>query len=111
MKYVLSKEHFSYKILTLLMESSVYPRPLYGQPPPHIYMKILILPSMIFQKSQTPINKDGHTMKNHFSPFIKNENQKRRIICSFKKGLIGNKRKCNNLLYSLHETSLKKSNA
>ena len=50
-------------------------------------------------------------MKNHFSPFIKNENQKRRIICSFKKGLIRNKQKCNNLLYSLHETSLKKSNA
>ena len=59
---------------------------------------------MIFQKSQTPINKEGHTMKNYFSPFIKNENQKWRIICSFKKGLIGNKRKCNNLLYSLHET-------
>ena len=107
MKYVLSKEHYSYKILTLLMETPFYPPP----PPPHFYMKILILPSMIFQKSQTPINKEGHTMKNHFSPFIKNENQKRRIICSFKKGLIRNKQKCNNLLYSLHETSLKKSNA
>ena len=31
--------------------------PIWTRPPPHFYKKILIPPSMIFQKSQPPINK------------------------------------------------------
>ena len=64
MKDLLSKEHCSYKIHTLLTKSSACSRPppsidnrpiwTTPPPPPHFYKKIFIPPSMIFQKSQTP---------------------------------------------------------
>ena len=62
MKNLLSKEHYCYKIYTLLMKSSAYHPPYMANP--HFYMKILIPPYMILtQKSQPPINKAGvHTM-------------------------------------------------
>ena len=66
MKDLLSKDHYCYKIHTLLMKSSAYSpsidNPLYGLPT-RIYKKILTPASMIFQKSQPPINQEGaHTM-------------------------------------------------
>ena len=57
MKDLMSKEHFSYKIYTLLMESKAY-LPFYRQPPRHwlsptFFHNYTELPhSMIFQKSQ-----------------------------------------------------------
>ena len=64
MKDLLSKEHYCYKIHTLLMKSSAYhfssdnPLPLPCMDYPylpklHFYKKILKPLSMIFQKSQT----------------------------------------------------------
>ena len=66
---MLSKQHYCYKIHTLLMKGSDYP------PPPSIdnphYMDYfpflqenVIPPFMISQKSQSPINRGGwgHTM-------------------------------------------------
>ena len=64
MEDLLSKEHYCYKIHTLLMESGAYPLPSIDTPPymdypPHFHSKILINPPMIFQKSKPPINKGG----------------------------------------------------
>ena len=65
MKDLMSKEHYCYKIHTLLMKSSAYP-PYYRQlsyienpahPLPIFTMKFWSPSSMIFQKSQPPINK------------------------------------------------------
>ena len=56
MKDLLSKEHYCYKIHTLI-KSSAHPHPLANHPIRtllHFYKKILIFPSMIFQKSQPP---------------------------------------------------------
>ena len=51
MKYLLSKEHYPYKIHTLLMKRSAYtPPPL----PCHFYKKILIY---IFFKNPSPLYK------------------------------------------------------
>ena len=50
MKYLLSKEHYPYKIHTLLMKSSAYTPPL----PRHFYKKILIY---IFFKNPSPLYK------------------------------------------------------
>ena len=71
MSDLLSKDHYSYKIQTLLMKSSAYP-PFYRQPSiwttptpnpapstPNFYDKILIPPPMIFQKSQSPYKEVG----------------------------------------------------
>ena len=63
MKVFLSKEHYCYKIHTSSMKSIANPHfyrqtLLYGLLP-HFYKKILIPPSLIFQKSQPPINKEG----------------------------------------------------
>ena len=58
MKDLLSKEHYSYKIHTLLMESRAY-RPFYREPPymnyPPFLQESLDSPSMTFQKSQPPL--------------------------------------------------------
>ena len=55
MKDLPSKEHYCYKIHTLLMKSNAYllfyKQPTYMGYTPHFYKKILILDSMIFQKS------------------------------------------------------------
>ena len=73
MEDLLSKEHYCYKIHTLLMKSSAYTRPFYRHAPaistnpPHFYKKTLILPSMIFQKSQPSINKGVHIMETMIS--------------------------------------------
>ena len=67
MKDLLSKEHYCYKTQTLLMKSNgyllFYRQPHYMGYTPNYYKKILIPPSMIFQKSQPPltINKGVHT--------------------------------------------------
>ena len=61
----LSKEHYCYKMHTLLMKISAYsPLPFCRQPPLyglalHFYKKIVILRSMICQKLQPPLNKQG----------------------------------------------------
>ena len=45
------------------MKSSAYIPPFYTKQPPHFYKKILTLPpSMSFQKSQPPINRELHTI-------------------------------------------------
>ena len=67
MKYVLSKEHFSYKILTLLMESSIYPRPLYGQPPPPYLHENLNHPFYDFSKISNPYKQGG---SHYEEPFL-----------------------------------------
>ena len=48
-------ETYYYKIFTLLMESSAYSSPIFTK-------KSWPLPSMIFQKSQSPINKKKFTL-------------------------------------------------
>ena len=57
MKDLQSKEHYSYKIHTLLMRGSAYPHSIDTS---HLYIKILITPT-IFQKSQPHVKKDLHT--------------------------------------------------
>ena len=65
MKGLLNKEHYCYKIY-ILMESRAPPyidNPLgYMDYSPQFHKKILIPPSVIFQKSQPPINKKGFTL-------------------------------------------------
>ena len=62
MKDLLSKEHYCCKIHTLVMKSIAYPPPplsiddLPHMDAPHFYKKILIPPSMIFQKSQLSLS-------------------------------------------------------
>ena len=69
----MSKEHYCYRIHTLIKSCTSTPPPppslynpyqLYGLPPTHFYNKILTAPppSIIFQKSQPPVNKVGDTM-------------------------------------------------
>ena len=66
MKDLLIKEHYCYKIHTLLMKSKAYPSfyrqlpppsPLYGLQLSHFYKKNLNTPSMIFQKSPETVLK------------------------------------------------------
>ena len=55
MEDLLNKEHYYYKIHRLLMKSSAYPASIDNLAmwtTPYFYKKTLILPSMIFQKSQ-----------------------------------------------------------
>ena len=67
MKDLLSKEHYYYKIHTVLMKSSSYLL-FYGQPPCMGYTPSFLQenldppPSLIFEKSQPPINKGVHTL-------------------------------------------------
>ena len=56
MKYVLSKEHYSYKILTLLMESSFLPPP---PPPPPFLHENLNPPFYNFSKISNPYKQGG----------------------------------------------------
>ena len=69
MKDLLSKEHYCYKIQKLLMKSSAY-RLFYGHLSPLYGLQLpnLDKPSMIFQKSQPPINKGVHTMNIPYDP-------------------------------------------
>ena len=75
MKDLLSKEHYYYQIHTLSMKSIAYALPpSIDTPLPNFCKKILIPPSIIFRKSQPPINKGGggaHTMKVLRTAFIK----------------------------------------
>ena len=70
MEDLLSKEHYCCKILTLMKRSAYL---LFCSQPPymgytsHFYKKIWI-PSMIFQKSQPPINKGIHAMNITYDP-------------------------------------------
>ena len=68
MKDLLSKEYYCYKIHTLLMKSSAYllfySYPRIWATSPHFYKKN----TMIFQKSQPPINKGVHTMNITYDP-------------------------------------------
>ena len=74
MKHLLSKEHYHYKIYTLLVKSKAsYPS--FYRNFPHIWaitsplllQKDLDTPSMIHQKSQPPINKGGGS---HYEYYI-----------------------------------------
>ena len=64
MKDLLSKEHYCYKIHTILMKSSAYLL-FYRQPYPPIWARSSFLqenfnrPPMIFQKSQQPYKQGG----------------------------------------------------
>ena len=60
MKDLLSKEHYYYQIHILSMKSIAYALPpSIDTPLPNFCKKILIPPSIIFRKSQPPINKGG----------------------------------------------------
>ena len=66
MKDLLSKEHYCYKIHALRMKSNAYLL-FYRQPPymgyPPFLKENLHPPSMIFQKSQPPVNEGGDLLK------------------------------------------------
>ena len=72
MNDLLSKDHYCYKIYTLLMKSSAYPISIDNPAvwaTPYFYKKILIPTSMVFQKSQPPKTK-GMGRDSHYDYYI-----------------------------------------